>query len=238
MRYLRSGSGPPLLLVHGLLGYSFSWRFAIPEFSKYATVYAVDMLGTGFSDRPSGLDCCLRATANRLLRFLEAAEIPSCDLLATSHGGAVAMMAAALAPQRVRRLILVAPVNPWSAHGRFLAQLLSSPPISALLLQAAPFLQVTHTLVLRRLYGDTSRIRPGTLEGYSLPLAKPGALKHAIGILRSWRRDLADLETMLPGIAQIPALLIWETAMRLSTQHRRHVYAKSSMIAAPSCSMA
>ena len=30
MRYLCGGSGPPLLLLHGLLGYSFSWRFALP----------------------------------------------------------------------------------------------------------------------------------------------------------------------------------------------------------------
>ena len=27
MRYLRAGTGPPLLLIHGLIGYSFSWRF-------------------------------------------------------------------------------------------------------------------------------------------------------------------------------------------------------------------
>jgi pimeloyl-ACP methyl ester carboxylesterase len=211
MRYLRSGVGSPLLLVHGLLGYSFSWRFAIPVLSQQATVYAVDMLGAGFSDRPSSLDCCLRASAARLLRFLDSMNVVSCDLLATSHGGAVAMIAAALAPERVRRLILVAPVNPWSSHGRFLVQLLSSPLISAILLRSAPFLQVTHSLLLRRLYGDTSRIRPGTLEGYSAPLAKPGALHYALGILRSWKHDLEDLEKLLPRIGNIPALLVWGT---------------------------
>lgn len=209
MRYLRSGDGPALLLVHGLLGYSFSWRFAIPSLSDQATVYAVDMLGVGFSDRPPGLDCRLRACAERLLRFLDLAAIVSCDLLGTSHGGAVAMMAAALAPERVRRLVLVAPVNPWSAHGKLLAQLLSGPVISTLLTEAAPFMKVTHSQLLRRLYGDTSRIRPGTLEGYSAPFEKPGALEHGLGILRSWKRDLADLETMLPNISDIPALLIW-----------------------------
>ena len=209
LRYLRSGAGPPLVLLHGLLGYSFSWRFAIPYLSQQATVYAVDMLGAGFSDRPSGLDCCLRASAEQLLRFLDGVALPCCDLLATSHGGAVAMMAAALAPDRIRRLVLVAPVNPWSAHGRLLAQLLSIPPISALLLRAAPFLQVAHSPILRRLYGDTARIRAGTLEGYTAPLARPGALEHALGILRSWRRDLADLEKMLPRITLIPTLLMW-----------------------------
>src|SRR5437899_4188470 len=87
VRYLRSGSGPPLLLVHGLLGYSFSWRFAMPVLAEKATVYAVDLLGAGFSDRPARLDCTLRASAQRLLRFLDGVGVGSCDLLGTSHGG-------------------------------------------------------------------------------------------------------------------------------------------------------
>ncbi len=60
------------------------------------------------------------------------------------------MMAAALAPERVRRLILVAPVNPWSAHGRRLAPFLSSPPVSWLLLRLEPALGIVHDTLLRR----------------------------------------------------------------------------------------
>src|SRR5262249_42825415 len=138
MRYLQAGSGPPLLLVHGLLGYSFSWRFVIPVLAEMATIYAVDMLGTGFSDRPPKLDCSLKAGAQRLLRFMDTVGLTSCDLLGTSHGGAVAMMAAALAPEKIRRLILVDPVNPWSAHGRLLTAFLSSSPIAPLFLNIAP----------------------------------------------------------------------------------------------------
>src|ERR1700733_4456924 len=130
MRYLRAGSGPPLVLLHGLLGYSFSWRFALPVLAQKAMVYALDMPGAGLSDRPPNANGSLCAHAERLLRFLDAMGIASCDLLGTSHGGAVAMMTAALAPERVRSLILVAPVNPWSAHGRRLAPFLSSAPVS------------------------------------------------------------------------------------------------------------
>src|ERR1700686_5551163 len=56
MGYLKAGSGPALILLHGLLGYSFSWRYTMPALAPYATVYAPDMLGAGFSDRPAGLD--------------------------------------------------------------------------------------------------------------------------------------------------------------------------------------
>jgi pimeloyl-ACP methyl ester carboxylesterase len=209
MRYRRSGSGPALLLVHGLLGYSFSWRFAMPVVARQATVYAVDMLGAGFSDRPPGLECNLRASAERLLRFLDAVGVASCDLLGASHGGAVGMMAAALAPDRVRRLILVAPANPWSARGKRLTAFLSSRVMSPLFLLLAPYFEVTHSVFLRRMFGDTRRIRPGTLQGYSAPFALAGAFEYGLGVARSWNQDLQELKLVLPRIAHIPTLLIW-----------------------------
>ena len=209
VRYLRSGSGRPLLLLHGLFGYSFSWRFAMPVLAQRATVYAVDMPGAGFSERRPGLDCCLHASAERLLRFLDAVGVESCDLLGTSQGGAVAMMAAAIAPQRVHRLILVAPVNPWSQHGKRLAPFLSSALVSALILRLGPCMEVAHDLALRRLYGDRKRIRPGTLEGYSAPLRIPGAFGYGLSVTRSWNGDLRELESALPRISHIPTLLLW-----------------------------
>src|SRR5271168_587954 len=83
-RYQRAGSGPALLLVHGLMGYSFSWRFNIPVLARSATVYAVDLPGSGLSDRPSTMDWCLRSLGQQLLRFMDAIGVASCDLLGTS----------------------------------------------------------------------------------------------------------------------------------------------------------
>jgi pimeloyl-ACP methyl ester carboxylesterase len=209
MRYLRSGYGPPLVLLHGLLGYSFSWRYAIPVLAQQATVHAVDMLGVGFSDRPSGLDGSLRACAERLLSFLDSVGVESCDLLGTSHGGAVCMMAAALAPERFRRLVLVASVNPWSRRGAGMAAFLSSRPVAPVFLGLIPYLNFTHAYLLRRLYGDPRRIRPGTLEGYEAPFVIPGLFEYSLRILRTWNRDLEELQSVLPRIADIPALLLW-----------------------------
>jgi pimeloyl-ACP methyl ester carboxylesterase len=209
MRYLRAGQGPPLLLLHGLLGYSFSWRFVIPEFAPVATVYAVDMLGTGFSERPSNLDASLRGSAERLLHFLDETRLQEVDLIATSHGGAVAMRAAAIATERVRRLILVASVNPWSARGRRLAPFLSTKAMARLMLACEPFLTIIHSVLLRRLYGDTRRIPPGTIEGYAAPFAIPGNLRYALNVLRTWGDDLRELESLLPRIRGIPTLLLW-----------------------------
>jgi pimeloyl-ACP methyl ester carboxylesterase len=214
MRYLRTGSGPPLILLHGLMGYSFSWRFAMPALAPYATVYALDVLGAGFSDRPQ-IDHSMRATALRVLKFAGNLGFRSFDLLGTSRGGAVAMCAAAEClnggPLRVERLILVAPVNPYSSHGRWLAPFAGSRlgrPLVRAVLERAPFL---YPYFHERMYGDRNRIQPGTLEGYKAPLSMPGLFEHALSIVRTWTADLRELEALLPRLAPIPTLLMWGT---------------------------
>ena len=209
MRYLRGGTGPPLLLIHGLVGYSFSWRFNLAALAPHATLFAVDLLGMGYSDRSPTMDCRLPAAAGRLLRFLDDQKLESADVLGTSHGGGLAMTLAAMAEGRVRRLILVAPVNPWSRHGRLLAPLLARIPgggrLQPLLMRLGPL----HGFLLRRQYADARRISPGTLEGYRAALQIPGTLDYARRILHGWRGDLRELERILPRIAHIPTLLVW-----------------------------
>ena len=116
--YLRAGSGPPVVLVHGLLAHSFSWRFTVPALVPHFTVYAPDVLGIGFSDRVPWLDCSMRASAQRMIDFFDALGLRQFDLVATSHGGAMATIMAAEIGKRIGRLVLVAPVNPWSRAGR------------------------------------------------------------------------------------------------------------------------
>ncbi len=214
MRYLRAGSGPALILLHGLLGYSFSWRYTMPALAPYATVYAPDMMGAGFSDRAAGIDHSMRGTAKLVLRFAARLGITSFDLLGTSHGGAVAMMAAAeclggKAGLHLRRLVLVAPVNPYSAHGQRLAPFAGS-NFGSILFRFGVFrMSFLYPMIHARLYYDRSRIPPGTLEGYMAPLAKPGLFDHALSIVRTWSQDLRELEATLPKLAGIPTLLMW-----------------------------
>ena len=207
LRYLTAGAGRPLLLIHGLMGYSFSWRFNLAELARHATVYAVDLLGMGFSER-CRMDCSLRATAQYLSAFLDQLKIGEFDLLGTSHGGAVAILLASLDPGRVRRMVLSAPANPWSPYGRWLAPFLSRFPGRL----AVPFLADSRAFIrfqLRRMYGDPSRITPGTFEGYSAAIAVTGTTDQVLRILSTWLDDLEEVRRVLPSIAQVPTLLVW-----------------------------
>jgi pimeloyl-ACP methyl ester carboxylesterase len=241
MRYLKAGSGPPLILIHGLLGYSFSWRFTIPALAPHATVYAIDNLGAGLSIANEGMDCTVRATAERVLQFADTLGIEAFDLLGTSHGGGVAIMVAAVCSERsaersskrsaerksaepsddrrLRRLILVAPVNPWSPHGKRFAPFVGSAFGSMLFRNSIERWRSLDNLWLRRMFGDVAKIPPDSLEGYRMPVLKNHAMRHAVGIVRNWTADLAELETVLPKISDYPTLLIWGTRDRAVDFH-------------------
>jgi pimeloyl-ACP methyl ester carboxylesterase len=222
MRYLKAGSGPTLILIHGLMGYSFSWRFTIPALAPHATVYAIDNLGAGFSTANDGMDCTMRATARRVLQFADALGIENFDLLGTSHGGGVAIMVAAICAERriesnnarLQRLVLVASVNPWSKHGRRLAPFLGSRFGSMLFRNTFERWPQLHDLGLRRLFGDRSKIPPDSLEGYRIPIQKNHVFRHALRIVRNWTKDIAELETALPKIRDYPTLIVWGTKDR------------------------
>jgi pimeloyl-ACP methyl ester carboxylesterase len=218
MRYLKAGSGHPLILVHGLMGYSFSWRFTIPALAEHATVYAIDNLGAGLSSSRPGMNCSMRATAERVLAFADALGISSFDLLGTSHGGGVAIMVAAIVAEkqkaRLHRLVLVAPVNPWSPRGRRLAPFLGTSFGGLLVRNTLDRFRVFDYLWLRRLFGDGAKIPPDSLEGYRLPVRANHVFRHAQHILKTWTADLHELERVLPAIRDYPTLLMWGTRDR------------------------
>jgi pimeloyl-ACP methyl ester carboxylesterase len=229
MRYLKQGTGPPLVLIHGLLGYSFSWRFTMPALASHATVFAIDNMGFGLSPSSEGLNCSLLATADRVLQFADALGIANFDLLGSSYGGAVAIMAAVLARERhisqsdnnsrrseskVRRLILVGPVNPWSPHGKHLAPLIGSALGSVLFRNTIGRWRSFDYLWLSRMFGDSTKIPPDSLNGYRIPVLKNNAIVHGCRVIKHWTADMAALEAALPKARDYPTLLMWGTKDR------------------------
>jgi hypothetical protein len=91
MHYLHAGTGPPMLLIHGLVGSSANWRGNIAALAQAASVYAIDQLNMGRSQRIPGLDAGLEATADRIAAAMEALGLTQVDIVGHSHGGAVAL---------------------------------------------------------------------------------------------------------------------------------------------------
>lgn len=209
VHYLHSGSGRPMLLLHGLVGSSSNWRYNIDALAREASVYALDMVNMGKSDRIDGLDAGLEATAGRIAAFMDALGIAQADIAGHSHGGAVALMLAARHPVRVRSLILFAPANPFSDLGDLLVRIYSTAP-GRWIARTAPHLPTRlQRFGLERMYGDPARVASGCLEGYIDGMRVPGTMRHILAIVGCWFADMERLREALPRVASTPALLIW-----------------------------
>ena len=106
VRYHRAGSGPVILLIHGMAGSSATWRFVAPTLAEHFTVVAPDLVGHGQSAKPRG-DYSLGALASSLRDLLVTLGHDRATLVGQSLGGGVAMQFAYQFPERSERLVLV-----------------------------------------------------------------------------------------------------------------------------------
>ena len=103
--YTKTGSGPPLLLLHGNGEDGTYFVHQVEEFSRDFTVYAIDTRGHGQSPR-GGAPFTISQFADDLLAFMDRQGLPRADILGFSDGGNIALTFALRHPDRVRRLIL------------------------------------------------------------------------------------------------------------------------------------
>ncbi|GAA4920608.1 2-hydroxy-6-oxonona-2,4-dienedioate hydrolase [Actinomycetospora succinea] len=108
-RVLRAGAGPDhVVMLHGTSGHIEAFVRNIPAFSQRFTVHALDMLGHGYTDNPGG-DLRIPRYVDHVLAYLDAQGIERAHVVGESLGGWVAGRLAADHPERVGRLVLVAP---------------------------------------------------------------------------------------------------------------------------------
>jgi pimeloyl-ACP methyl ester carboxylesterase len=104
--YRVAGSGPPIVLIHGMLNSSSHWRAVAASLASEYTVIAPDLIGHGDSAAPRG-DYSLGAHAASIRDLLAAVGIERATIVGHSLGGGVAMQFFYQFPQRVERLVLI-----------------------------------------------------------------------------------------------------------------------------------
>jgi pimeloyl-ACP methyl ester carboxylesterase len=108
--YLQAGDGAPVVLVHGsgpgVTAYA-NWRLTVPRLASRLHVYAPDMVGFGFTERPDLVRYGLDVWVDQLLGFLDALGLERASIVGNSFGGALALRVAARHPDRVDRLVLM-----------------------------------------------------------------------------------------------------------------------------------
>jgi pimeloyl-ACP methyl ester carboxylesterase len=106
VNFQAAGSGPLVVLLHGITSTSDAWRDVMPRLSERYTVVAPDMIGHGRSAKPRG-DYSLGAYAAGVRDLLALLGFERANLVGHSFGGGIAMQFAYLFPEYVERMALI-----------------------------------------------------------------------------------------------------------------------------------
>lgn len=104
MHYLVKGSGKPILFLHSLPGTSAVWEPIILQASAYAQCIAVDLIGTGKSDKPR-IDYSVEDHVFFLAGFIDALELREFTLVVTGWGSVIGLEYARLHSDRISGLV-------------------------------------------------------------------------------------------------------------------------------------
>lgn len=104
--YRKGGSGPPMVLLHGIASNNRTWDPVIEQLAKTHTVIAPDLIGHGRSAKPMG-DYSIGGYASIVRDLLLALEIERFTLVGHSLGGGIALQLLHMAPELVGRIVLV-----------------------------------------------------------------------------------------------------------------------------------
>jgi pimeloyl-ACP methyl ester carboxylesterase len=224
--YRVAGSGPPIVLIHGMLNSSSHWRSVALNLASDFTVIAPDLIGHGDSAAPRG-DYSLGAHAASIRDLLAATGIDRATIVGHSLGGGVAMQFFYQFPQRVERLVLISS----GGLGREVSPLLRSatlPGVSALLSAAL------HWRLLGALEAAGGRLRQHQARAGVYvqavaralrPLESAGAREAFLQTLRAvidTRGQRVSATDRLYLLESMPTLIVW--GERDNTIPLRHGY--------------
>src|ERR671937_1459995 len=118
LRYVKAGSGPPLLLLHTVRTQLDHFQLVISKIVHAFTVYAVDMPGMGWSDIVPGASYTEPALRRAIVEFVTTLDLAEITLAGESMGATVSLTASTELGGRVRRVVAFNPYDYSNGVGR------------------------------------------------------------------------------------------------------------------------
>ena len=211
--YVRAGSGPVVLLLHGLGCDHTTWGPVIDSLSRTHTVIAPDLLGHGSSDKPRA-DYSVGGYANGMRDLLTVLGIDTATVVGHSFGGGVAMQFGYQYPERTERLVLVGSgglgpeVNPA-------IRVITTPGFQQVMgVLAAPGLRHVATTTMRVLARTgISQLRDlgevaAIYDSFKDPSAR-AAIRHVVRAVVDWKGQIVTMADRAYLTEAMPMCVIW-----------------------------
>ena len=207
-------AGPPLVFIHGISAgaSSFMWRKNFDELSKDFPVYAIDLLGFGFSDKQAGTPYSAALYVDLITDFIREVAGYPVNIVASSLGSAYAIRVADEHPEIVNALVLNAPSGvdslsrrPGMAGAAFYG-LLQSPVLGTSFYNVMASERSIRDYARDNLFYDHRRVTQRLVTTLYATSHQPGA-QHAIAAFLS---GYLNIDTRAPfARLQQPVVLVW-----------------------------
>jgi len=216
LHYLDEGRGPVLLLLHGNPSWSFYWREVVRALRDRYRVVVPDHVGCGLSSKPhpSEYPYSLERRVADINELIERLDLREITLVAHDWGGAIGMGAAASAPERFARFVLMNTAAFRSSRCPLRIRLCRLPLLGRLGVQG---LNLFARAALRMAVADPKHLSPAVRAGLLAPYDN---WRHRTAIyqfvrdipLRPGHRSykvLQEIEDSLARFRDHPVCLIW-----------------------------
>jgi pimeloyl-ACP methyl ester carboxylesterase len=210
---VKAGSGPAVLLLHGLGCDHTTWEPVIDTLAKCYTVIAPDLLGHGKSDKPRA-DYTLGGYANGMRDLLTVLGIDKVTVVGHSFGGGVAMQFAYQFPERTERMVLVASggLGPEVSHG---IRAISTPGFHQMMgVLTLPGIRHAGVAGLRALSAtgwksthDLGEVA-AVYDSFKDPNAR-AAIRHVVSAVVDWRGQIVTMADRAYLTEEMPMAVVW-----------------------------
>ena len=213
--YVVTGSGPVLLLLHGLGCDHTTWAPVIDSLARRYTVIAPDLLGHGESDKPRA-DYSVGGYANGMRDLLTVLGIDKVTVVGHSFGGGVAMQFAYQFPERTERMILVAPGGLGPEVTKAIRAITLPGFHTAMGVVTLPGLRHLTKAALRSLAASgVSKARDldevaEIVDSFRDPQARK-AIRHVVSAVVDWRGQVVTMADRAYLTAAMPMCVVWGT---------------------------
>jgi len=211
LNVVEAGSGPPVVLVHGLPSNVGDWADLPAALARRGLrAIAYDRVGYGWSSRApvAGDAYTFASSARELAGLLDALGIERAALIGWSYGGGVVQTLAVEAPERVSQLVLIGSVGPAYADvPRDAIDQVARSPLGVAVFRwvgsIPPLARVTTGASLAAMFSGAEHVPPGFLERTRAQLALPGTLEAFVA-----ESARLDARALAPERIAAPALVV------------------------------